>query len=108
MSKSESEISREIQDFLNELGLAWFWRNQVYKGRVKSGAYLHTGKKGISDFIIVEWLVVIFMELKDDEGEQSEDQKKFQAHCIKNNQEYWVIRSKEEFKLKLIERGFIL
>lgn len=105
MHKSESEISKEISDFLDSLGVKWHWRNQVYKGRVKSGAYLHTGKKGIADRIIVHWNRTIFLEIKDYEGVQSDDQIEFEEHCNNNNQDYWVCDSLESFIDKLVKEG---
>ena len=107
IDKSEGEIEKDIHKYLTELGIEWFWRNQVYKGRVKSGAYLQTGKAGISDRIIVDWGYTIFMETKDATGEQSDEQKEFEAHCHKNNQLYWLVRSKSDVERKLKELGVI-
>ena len=103
--KSESVISKEIQDFLTSMGVEWFWRNQVYKGRVKSGAYLHTGKPGISDLIIVDWGYTIYIEVKDATGKQKPDQRAFQLHCDKNNQPYWLVRSIDDLKAQLNKLG---
>jgi len=100
---TESEISKDIQDYLKDCGFTWFWRNQVYKGRVKSGAYLHTGKAGISDIILIAFDRTIFIELKKSGGKQSDEQKEFEAHCLLNKQDYFLIESVEELKIKLME-----
>lgn len=93
---SESQISKLIQEYLESLGIEWYWRNQVYKGKVKSGAYLQTGKKGISDLVFIAYNQTFYIEVKDHEGVQSEDQIKFQKHCEANNQIYILARSVED------------
>ena len=95
---SESEISKQIQDFLKSLGIEWFWRNQVYNGKTKTGAYLRTGKRGISDLIVIAYGQTYYIEVKDHEGKQSKDQILFQEHCESNNQRYIVARSVEDIK----------
>ena len=100
---SESEISKQIQDYLKSLGIEWFWRNQVYKGRVKSGAYLQTGKSGISDLVFIDYGHTFYIEVKDELGTQSEDQKLFQQHCIDNKQIYILARSVEDVESILCE-----
>ncbi len=101
--KSESEISKEIQDEIKRMGLKWSWRNQVYSGRVKSGAWLVTGKPGISDLILVVYGKTIYIEIKDHKYKQSDEQKEFQAHCEANNQPYWVVRSLDQFKALMVD-----
>jgi len=93
---NESELSKLVQDYLESQGFQWFWRNQVYKGRVKSGAYLHTGKKGIADIILIARGSTIYLELKTVTGKQSPEQKLFQKHCIDNNQPYFIIKNLED------------
>ncbi len=109
LPKTESQITKEITAYLDLLNIEWHWRNQVYKGLVKSGAYLRTGKKGISDIIFIDYGYTCYLELKTEEGEQSADQKEFEQHCYKNNQPYAVIRSVDDLKtfiegLKVIQR----
>jgi len=56
---------------------------------------------GASDTIIVIENRVIFCEFKDEKGRQSDKQIDFQQRVESLNHEYWIIRSLEEFKLKL-------
>ena len=58
---------------------------------------------GVSDLIIVQPNRVIFLELKDTNGKQSNEQKLFQEKVTALGFEYWLIRSLEEFKAKLEE-----
>ena len=58
---------------------------------------------GVSDLIIVQPNRVIFLELKDTNGRQSNEQKSFQEKVTALGFEYWLIRSLEEFKAKLAE-----
>jgi hypothetical protein len=58
---------------------------------------------GVSDLIIVQPNRVIFLELKDTNGRQSNEQKSFQEKVTALGFEYWLIRSLEEFKAKLEE-----
>jgi len=58
---------------------------------------------GVSDLIIVQPDRVIFLELKDTNGRQSNEQKSFQEKVTALGFEYWLIRSLEEFKAKLAE-----
>jgi hypothetical protein len=58
---------------------------------------------GVSDLIIVQPNRVIFLELKDTNGRQSNEQKLFQEKVTALGFEYWLIRSLEEFKAKLAE-----
>jgi hypothetical protein len=53
--------------------------------------------------IIVQPNRVIFLELKDTNGRQSNEQKSFQEKVTALGFEYWLIRSLEEFKAKLEE-----
>jgi hypothetical protein len=105
VGKSESEIGKEIQEYLTALGVEWYWRNQVYTGRVKSGSYMHTGKTGVADIIIVEFGHTIYVETKKPGEKQSPEQIEFQAHCIKNNQQYWLVYSLADVERKIKELG---
>ncbi len=95
---SEAKISKDIQDYLKSIGIVWYWRNQVYSGRVKSGAYLITGKPGISDLIFIAHGQTWFIEVKDAKGKQKDDQVKFEQHCKDNNQIYLLARSVDDVK----------
>ena len=55
-------------------------------------------KAGVSDFILITFLAVVFIEMKTDEGEQSDEQVDFQRKVNERNHEYVIIRSETEFR----------
>lgn len=66
-------------------------REQMYK---KSIGML----SGVSDLICIHNGKVLFIEVKDDKGKQSDNQRKFEQKIIANGFEYHVVRSLDEFK----------
>jgi len=72
----EAPISKDIQKFLKSLNIFVF-RSQVYVGKVKSGAFLHTGVKGLADLTCLLPGIVLFIETKTKVGKQSTFQKAF-------------------------------
>ena len=78
--------------------------NGGYRARSEAMKMKATGLvAGVSDLIIVQPDRVIFLELKDTNGRQSNEQKSFQEKVTALGFEYWLIRSLEEFKAKLAE-----
>jgi hypothetical protein len=57
---------------------------------------------GVSDLIIVRQNEVIFVEVKTEIGKQSKEQKKFQETVEKLSFKYLLVRSLEDFKIKLL------
>jgi hypothetical protein len=57
---------------------------------------------GVSDLIVIFPGRVIFIEIKTPEGRQSTSQKDFQATVSDLGFEYWVVRSLEQFKTKIL------
>lgn len=53
---------------------------------------------GVSDLIILQPNRVIFIEMKDDKGTQSKEQKEFQSKVEALGFEYYLCRSLEDFK----------
>ena len=102
MSKSESLIQQEI--------VKWFRANYYGNGLIfsvpneRSGyaqmqKLLMTGLlSGVSDLIIVLKGKVLFIEVKNDKGVQSERQKKFESQVKELDFEYHLVRSLEELK----------
>jgi hypothetical protein len=69
-------------------------RNIIEAKRLKA-----TGMKaGVSDLIILIPGKTIFIELKNENGKQSLKQKEFQETVLNLNQEYYLLRSLDEFK----------
>ena len=54
---------------------------------------------GVSDLIIVAYNAVLFIEIKNEKGKQSESQKRFQKQVEALGHEYKVCRSRQEFQL---------
>lgn len=57
---------------------------------------------GVSDMVMIEPNRVVFIEVKTPIGKQSDNQIKFQKKVEALGFEYWLIRSLEEFKEKLL------
>lgn len=110
--KTESKIQQEC--------VVWFRNNLQRKGVDKGIVFsvpnerksymeikdlLLTGLlSGVSDLIVVLQGKVIFIELKNAKGKQSDKQKIFQKQVENLGHEYWLIRTFEEFK-KIIENN---
>ena len=58
--------------------------------------------KGVSDLIIIQPNKVIFVEVKTPTGTQQPNQKDFEKAVNLLGFEYWIVRSLEEFKKKII------
>ena len=101
--KAENKVQQEI--------VQYFRKNYYGKGIIfsvpneRSGGYmamkdlLQTGLlSGVSDLVIVLHNKVMFVELKNAKGKQSDKQKRFEEGVKKLNHEYHLVRSLEEFK----------
>ena len=53
---------------------------------------------GVSDLIIVLYGKTVYVELKTGKKKQSKDQIDFEKRIKENNQEYYLVRSLQEFK----------
>ena len=112
MKKSESKIQQEI--------VMWFNNNYCLKSHnprcsifsvpnegknVKEQMYKRTlgMKSGVSDLIVLQPNRCIFVEVKTQIGRQSDKQKDFQNLVENLGFEYWIIRSLEEFKQKILK-----
>ena len=85
MKKSESDIRRQIQDYLRWTG--WF----VYYNLQGLGSY-----PGLSDLVAIKGGQVVHIEVKVPGGRQSEKQKKFQKDLEAAGGEYILARSVED------------
>lgn len=76
--------------------------NGGYRSKSEAMKFKATGLlSGVSDLIIVQPNKTIFCELKILTGKQSPQQVDFQNKVTALGFEYWIIRSLEEFKLKI-------
>ena len=85
MKKSESDIRRQIQDYLRWTG--WF----VYYNLQGLGSY-----PGLSDLVAIKGGQVVHIEVKVPGGRQSEKQKKFQEDLEASGGEYILARGIED------------
>ena len=90
MKVTETDIRRQIQDYLRIRG--WF----VFYNLQGLGSY-----RGISDLTAVRAGRVLFIELKTARGRQSDYQKQFQADLEAAGGEYVLCRGVEDLQ----ERG---
>ena len=111
MKKTEAKIQQEIVTwFTNTYGLKNYnpkclifsvpnegknAKEQMYKKMLGM-------KSGVSDLIVVMQGRVMFVEVKDDTGKQSENQIQFQNDVKALGFEYYLVRSLEDFKACLI------
>ena len=81
---------------MNSKGLIFSVANEsTYKNKT----FKNTGTMaGVSDLIVVLPNKTIFVELKTETGIQSDKQKIFESKIKELNQEYYLIRSLEQFK----------
>jgi hypothetical protein len=86
---TETHIKQQIRDYLNRRGIF------NYHNLQSMGSY-----KGVPDRTMHLKGQVVYIEVKKPGGELSENQKTFQAQCLADGIEYWVVYSVEE----LIER----
>ena len=90
--------------------IIWFRNNYQMNGKglifsvanestYKNKTFKNTGTMaGVSDLIVVLPNKTIFVELKTETGNQSDKQKLFESKIKELNQEYYLIRSLEQFK----------
>lgn len=99
---SEASLQQQV--------IIWFRNNYQMNGKglifsvanestYKNKSFKNTGTMaGVSDLIVVLPNKTIFVELKTETGIQSDKQKLFESKIKELNQEYYLIRSLEQFK----------
>ena len=98
--KSEETIQKEIINYckLNNL-LIFCVPNEATRNNSK---FIGMGVlSGVSDLVLILENRIIFVELKNHKGLQSENQKQFESRVLELGHQYVIIRSLEDFK-KLI------
>ena len=105
MNKSESQISKEIQDYLKSEGLI-YWRNQSGQLRVKGG-YMHFGINGLADYTVMLPSCHLYIEVKTLTGKQRDAQEAFELSCSMNGHHYMIARSVADVRAKLKGIGII-
>jgi len=101
VNKPESEILKEIHNYLNNQGFVT-WRNHVFNGRVKGG-YLRTGIPGLSDLTVMLKGCHLYIEVKTETGKQRDAQEAFEITCAMNGHYYMIARCVGDVERKLKE-----
>lgn len=93
---SEKEIQKQCIEYLKKRNIFFYRQNQGRMGRIK-----FTSINGVPDIVAVIKGKYVGIELKDEKGKQSEDQKTFQKNLEQAGGEYWLIRDLDELIKKL-------
>lgn len=101
MDKSESTISREIQDYLKSEDLI-YWRNQSGQLKVKGG-YMRFGINGLSDITVMLPSSHLYIEVKTLTGKQRDAQEAFECACKVNGHDYLIARCVSDVREKIRE-----
>jgi len=96
-NKSEFTIQVEIVNYCRKNDIVCFSvPNEATRNNSK---YIQSGVlSGVSDLICINNGEVLFIELKDYKGKQSEKQKEFEKIIISQGHKYFIVRSLDEFK----------
>ena len=101
--KAENKIQQEIVQYFRanyyKKGVIFSVPNERAGGYLAMKDLLLTGLlSGVSDLIVVLPNKVLFVEVKNEIGKQSDKQIKFQAGVTNLNHNYYLVRSLEDFK----------
>ncbi|OQB03122.1 MAG: VRR-NUC domain protein [Parcubacteria group bacterium ADurb.Bin216] len=89
----EKEIQKHIIDYLRYLGWFVIKNNTVGIYKKKTGKYIPSQAVGLADLTIIKDSRVIMLEVKTENGKQSDGQIEFQENWEKHGGEYYVVRS---------------
>ena len=99
---SESEILRDIEEYLQYLknqGKIWYMRcnsGMAYLGSGKHRYAVKLAPEGTADLLVLNDTRVIWIEVKDEKGKQSEAQVEFQKEIEALECEYIIARSLDD------------
>lgn len=102
----EAPISKDIQNYLSSIGV-FHYRSQVYKGKTKTGAFLHTGVKGLADITCILPNQLLFIETKKHDGIQSTYQLAFMYRVRQLGHKYIIAKSIDDVKNYLTKIGYL-
>lgn len=89
--------------FHDQRGLIFAVPNGGHRQMIEAVLLKATGVlSGVSDLIVIHKMVLLFVEVKAENGEQSVHQKEFQSRVELLGFKYYVVRSLEEFKLLIL------
>ena len=97
-NKSEFTIQVEIVNYCRKNNIICFSvPNEATRNNSK---YINSGVlAGVSDLIVICDGEVLFIELKDYKGKQSDKQKEFEKGIVSQGLKYYLVRSLEDFKI---------
>lgn len=112
--KSEGRIQQEIVQYLQSLGIFCHsvpneagGRSQVMQTKLVAMG-LHSG---VADLVVwipsAEKVEIVYFEVKDRKGKQTERQKIFEKKCRDNSVDYFLVRSVRDVELVLKNKGVI-
>jgi len=101
--KAENKIQQEIVKYFRSnyygRGLCFSVPNERSGGYMAMKDLLLTGLlSGVSDLVIVLNNKVLFVEVKNEIGRQSDKQKRFEEDVQKLGHQYFLVRNLKEFK----------
>lgn len=96
----ESEIQSQILDYL-KIKHIFHYRQNTGALETKSGRFMRFGCKGSPDIVCIINGRYVGVEVKASHGQQSPDQKIFEANLRNAGGDYWLVRSLEELISKL-------
>ena len=96
-NKSEFTIQVEIVNYCRKNDIVCF--SVPNESIMNNSKYIQSGVlAGVSDLICINNGEVLFIELKDYKGKQSEKQKEFEKIVISQGLKYYLVRTLDEFK----------
>lgn len=107
MSKLEKDVSKEVKIALDALeasgAVLWWERLNSGKVRTEYGSWIQMCRMGTADYIAILpvhlGVMVYFMELKSDTGEQTIQQKEFQKKVESWGGIYEVIKDVQQVRI---------
>ena len=84
---SEAVLEKNVIELAERLG----WMVYSVRRSVRAIVNSHTGK-GFPDLVLVRWSLVLFRELKSSRGRLTPEQKMWQAHLVKAQQDVGIWR----------------
>lgn len=100
MTRESAIVTAIIQylQYMENQGKLVFIRNNTGAVKTDSGRFLRFGKAGSSDIIIFTDHRALFVEVKNEKGRQSENQKAFQHSVEDQGFQYIIVRSVSELE----------
>ena len=102
MKHEEAKLQAEIVQYLQKRGIYFFAVSNEANGRnkIQQMQMIAMGlRPGVSDMVWILPGKVVFVEVKTEDGKQSEAQKRFEAKVNELGFDYFLVRSMESVKI---------